>query len=161
VLSNELQSALEGEVIGQPRAVRTLVRTVTIGHSGLGSRETPLGMFLFLGPSGTGKTHVARSLARVLHGDTERVAVVDCVQLDQRDDWHDFVNRLAPHFRFPVPGHGDRLRAMGPLSIVLVEHLEAARPELAQGLVRLHPPSEGQTESVLGLRDDLGREKVL
>jgi ATP-dependent Clp protease ATP-binding subunit ClpC len=135
VLSLSIQHALESEVVGQPRAVQALVRSVTIAHSELSGREAPVGMFLFLGPSGTGKTHIARSLARVLHGNTERLAIVDCVQLEQQDDWQEMVRRIAPHFRYPVPGYGEQLRAMAPLSILLIEHLEAVRSEFAQALV--------------------------
>ena len=135
MLSLTLQQALEREVVGQPRAVRTLVRTVTIGHSGLGAREAPVGMFLFMGPSGTGKTHMAGSLARVLHGDTDRLAFVDCVQLGGQDDWQELVQQIAPHFRYAVDGHGDQLRAMAPLSILLVEHIEAAPSEFTQAMI--------------------------
>lgn len=135
MLSVSIQRALESEVVGQPRAVEALVRSVTIAHSDLSGREAPVGMFLFLGPSGTGKTHIARSLARVLHGDTERLAVVDCVQLEQQDDWQELVRRISPHFRYPVPGHGEQVRAMAPLSVLLIEHLEAVRSEFAQALV--------------------------
>jgi ATP-dependent Clp protease ATP-binding subunit ClpC len=135
VLSLSIQRALEREVVGQPRAVQALIRAVTIAHSDLRGREAPAGMFLFLGPSGTGKTHIARSLARVLHGDTERLAVVDCVQLEQQDDWQELVRQIAPYFRYPVPGYGEQLRAMAPLSVLLVEHLEAVRSEFAQALV--------------------------
>lgn len=135
LLSLSIQRALEREVVGQPRAVQALVRSVIIAHSDLSGREAPVGMFLFLGPSGTGKTHIARSLARVLHGDTERLAVVDCVQLEQQDDWQELVRQISPYFRYPVPGYGEQVRAMAPLSVLLVEHLEAVRSEFAQALV--------------------------
>lgn len=135
MLSLTLQQALESEVVGQLRAVRTLVRTVTIGHSGLGTREAPLGMFLFMGPSGTGKTHMAGSLARVLHGDTDRLAFVDCAQLGGQDDWQELVQQITPHFRYSVDGHGHQLRAMAPLSILLVEHIEAVQAEFTQAMI--------------------------
>ena len=117
MLSLNIQRALEREVIGQPRAIHTLVRAATIGRSGLGGDDTPAGMFLLLGPTGTGKTHMARSLAHVLHGNTDRLAVVDCVQLQNHDDWQELAGQLAPRFSHPVAGHGNQLRAMPPLSI--------------------------------------------
>jgi ATP-dependent Clp protease ATP-binding subunit ClpC len=133
--AQDLSRALEREVVAQPRAVQALVRSVTISRSGLNGGDAPAGRFLFLGPSGTGKTHMALSLARALHGDTERLAVVDCVQLERQDEWQELLERIAPHFRYTVPGHGTRVLAMAPLSILLVEHLEAATPTLAQALM--------------------------
>jgi len=135
LLSHDIQRALEQEVIGQPRAVRALVRSVTIAHSDLRERTSPVGIYLFLGPSGTGKTHIARSLAQALHGSTEHLATIDCVQLGTQDDWQGLVHQIVPHFNQPVAGCGDQMRAMAPFSILLVEHLEAVRSEFAQALV--------------------------
>jgi ATP-dependent Clp protease ATP-binding subunit ClpA len=135
MLSREVRRALEQEVIGQPRAIDALVRAVTIAYSDLGDREAPAGMFLFLGPSGTGKTHIVRSLARALHGDLRRLLAVDCVQMGQQEDWQELGRWLEPHFHHVLPGHGERVRAMEPLTILLVEHLEAVRSEFTQGLV--------------------------
>ncbi len=135
MVSLALQRSIEREVVGQARAVRTLVRSVTVGRSGLAEREAPIGVFLFLGPSGTGKTHLARSLARVLHSDTQFLATVDCVQMEQQSDWQELVRQIAPHFRYSVPGCGEQIRAMAPLSILLIEHLEAVSPAFAQSLL--------------------------
>jgi ATP-dependent Clp protease ATP-binding subunit ClpC len=135
MLAERLTTAMENELVGQRRAIEALVRSVTIAKSGLTDSDAPAGMFLFLGPSGTGKSHAARALTRVLHGDLEKLLVVDCVQLDEQGDWQELVRQMAPHFREPVPGHGEQLRAMAPMSVLLVEHLEAAGTEFAQALV--------------------------
>jgi O-6-methylguanine DNA methyltransferase len=129
MLAERLTTAMENELVGQRRAIEALVRSVTIAQSGLTDSDAPAGMFLFLGPSGTGKSHAARALTRVLHGDLEKLLVVDCVQLDEQGDWQELVRQMAPHFREPVPGHGEQLRAMAPMSVLLVEHLEAAGTE--------------------------------
>ena len=134
MLSFRLRSALERAVIGQHRAVQTILRTVTVALGGLGNRETPLGVYLLVGPSGTGKTHLACSLARLLHGSTRRLMVVDCIQLTERDGWPAIARQISPHFRFPTAGQ-DSVLSMAPLSILLVEHLEAARPQVVQALV--------------------------
>jgi ATP-dependent Clp protease ATP-binding subunit ClpC len=157
VLSLNIQRALEQEIVGQPRAVDALVRAVTIAHSDLSEREAPVGMFLFLGPSGTGKTHIVQSLARVLHGDTGRLVAVDCVQLGQQDDWQELGRWIAPHFRFAVPGYDESVRKMAPLSILLIEHLEAVRSEFTQGLVAAFETGRvALTEGLTGsLRDSL------
>ena len=135
MLSLSLQSDLEREVVGQPRAVHTVTRAVSIACSGLANPESPVGIYLFVGPSGTGKTHLARSLARRLHGSTGQLAVADCMQISGRQEWATFVRQIAPHFRVPVPGSQGQLVAMAPLSILLVERLESARPEFVHGLV--------------------------
>jgi ATP-dependent Clp protease ATP-binding subunit ClpC len=135
VSTEEIQRALEKELVGHPGAVRAMVRSVPIARGGLCDGEAPVGLFLFLGPSGTGKTHTARTLARVLHGTTERLVAIDCVGLEHQQEKQELARQIAPHFRYPVPGYGDQLRAMAPLSILLFEHLEAVRWEFAQSLL--------------------------
>ena len=100
--SLNIQRELEREIIGQPRAIDTLVRAATLGHSGLCGNDAPAGMFLMLGPSGTGKTHIACSLAHVLHGDTDRLSVVDCVQMSNEDEWQQLSAQIARRCRTPV-----------------------------------------------------------
>lgn len=135
MLSLSLQCALEQDVVGQARAIHTVTRSVTVALSGLGRADVPLGVYVLIGPSGTGKTHLARSLAERLHGDQSRLAIADCAQLSGRQDWQAFARHLAPYFRYPVQDHGYRMLAMAPLSILLVERLERARPDLVASLV--------------------------
>ncbi len=135
MLSLGIRCALEQEVVGQSRPVHSVARTLTIALAGLANPASPLGIYLFVGPSGTGKTHMARSTARVLHGDPQRMVVVDCIQLGGRDEWGALSAQIAPCFRYQSQGEGDSKLSMGPLSVLLVEHLEWARPELVQALV--------------------------
>lgn len=135
MVGHSLQWALEHEVVGQPRAIQALARAVTITRSGLANPERPAGIYLFVGPSGTGKTHLARTLARQLHGDARHLAVVDCGQLAGRSEWPALIWQLLAHFCHPAPGSGGNLLAMAPLSIVLLERPEQARPEFVPTLV--------------------------
>lgn len=135
MLSMTIRSALEREVVGQQRPVLTLTRTLTVATAGLANPVSPLGIYLFVGPSGTGKTHLARSVAKFLHGDPRRLVVLDCIQLAGRDEWGSVARQLAPYFRYNASDQNDSVLSMGPLSVLLVEHLEWARPEIAQALV--------------------------
>lgn len=135
MLSLSLRSALEREVVGQARAIQTVVRSVTLSFGGLANPEFPLGIYLFAGPSGTGKSHMARTLSRVLHGDTQRLAVVDCIQTAGHEEWSALSQQIIPYFRYHAADSTDAVLTMAPLSILLVEHLEQARPELVQALV--------------------------
>jgi len=133
VLSTRLISALEREVVGQSRAIRTIVRSLTIARSGIGSGDTPSGIYLLVGPSGTGKTHLAHSLARVIHGDDSRPATIDCLQIGNFDAGQRIQADLAPHFGYP--GERDGVGRMAPLSVLLVEHIDAAKPEIVHALL--------------------------
>ena len=135
MLSLSIRCALEREVIGQPRPLHTLVRTLTVALAGLANPVSPLGIYLFVGPSGTGKTHLARSIAKLIHGDPRRLVVLDCVQLGRTDDWSALARQLAPYFRYESKEQDDSVKTMGPVSVLLVEHLEKARPEIVQALV--------------------------
>jgi ATP-dependent Clp protease ATP-binding subunit ClpA len=131
VLSLDIQCALEREVVGQSRAVRTLARALTISRSGLGHQGGAAGVYLFLGPTGTGKTHFAHVLARIVHGDARRLAVVDCASLGEAEDW----SRAAAHVAAQLGAGAGTRHASGSGPIVLIEHLESARPEFVRWLL--------------------------
>lgn len=135
MLSLSIRCALEREVIGQPRPMQTLVRTLTVALAGLANPVSPLGIYLFVGPSGTGKTHLARSVAKLIHGDPRRLVVLDCVQLGRSDDWSALARQLAPYFHHESKDQEGAVKTMGPVFVLLVEHLERARPELVHALV--------------------------
>jgi len=134
LLSHRIQSFLEREVVGQSRAVNTLTRSLTVALSGIDPVEAPIGSYLFLGPSGTGKSHMARALARMLGGQGDRLAVVDCSQLGESNELQGVAGQIASQFQ-NTGSHEDGLLAMPCPSILLVENLEAAKPEFVQALL--------------------------
>lgn len=151
MFSDAVKSALEAEVAGQPRAIASLVQGVTRAVSGLVPQEGPLCAYMFMGPSGTGKTHLVQTLAKTLHGDPRRLIVADCTHFVHGDPWLAFVSQLAPMFSNGhdpgawgsgcplLPGGTPAPRKWAvaecpPLSIILVEYLERGRAEIVKSL---------------------------
>jgi ATP-dependent Clp protease ATP-binding subunit ClpC len=135
LLSERLRTLLEAEVVGQPRAVETLVRALTVAFSGVANPLRPVGTYLFVGPSGTGKTHLARSVAKVLHGDPRRLVAFDLVRFSGANEWEALLQDLSPHFRQRIAVHDPSIYSLGAASVLLFEHLDRAKPELVQTLL--------------------------
>jgi len=104
--SESLKAALERDVVGQPGAINMVVRGVTRAMGGFVSQPAPLCTFLLMGPAGTGKSHLARSLSRALHGDDSRFAAADCTSIGNADPWFSFVVQLLPLFGSPTSSPG-------------------------------------------------------
>ena len=74
----DLSAVLSRKVVGQPAATRVIVPYIQMYQAGLAPEGRPVGVFLLLGPTGTGKTKTIEALAEVLHGSEKNVLKVDC-----------------------------------------------------------------------------------
>ncbi|HJQ71001.1 MAG TPA: AAA family ATPase [Blastocatellia bacterium] len=79
-LAEEFESSLRARVVGQDRAVRSIASLYQVFQAGMTNPTRPLGTMLFLGPTGSGKTHVIEAAAEVLFGDRNAVIKVDCAE---------------------------------------------------------------------------------
>ena len=77
-LVEDLTAVLSTKVVGQPAATRVIVPYIQMFQAGLAPEGRPVGVFLLLGPTGTGKTKTVEALAEVLHGSEKNVLKVDC-----------------------------------------------------------------------------------
>lgn len=127
---SDVENVLKQRVIGQDEAVESVAAAVRTARAGLGDPNRPIGVFLFLGPSGVGKTELARTLAAFLFGSDEALLRLD---MSEFHDSHT-VSRLigAP------PGYKDAERGgqltdglrRRPYSVVLLDEVEKAAPEV-------------------------------
>lgn len=125
-----LDSLLKERVIGQDHAVEIVAASIKTARAGLGDPNRPVGVFLFLGPSGVGKTELARALAEFLFG-TE-----DALQRLDMSEFHD-AHTVARLIGSP-PGYRDHNRGgqltdglrRRPYSVVLLDEVEKAAPEV-------------------------------
>src|SRR5215203_1057238 len=76
--TNTLHSRLSAKIVGQPDAVSAIIPYVHMYQAGLSPEGRPVGVFLLLGPTGTGKTRTVEALAEVLHGSEKKVVKIDC-----------------------------------------------------------------------------------
>ncbi|NWG16429.1 MAG: ATP-dependent Clp protease ATP-binding subunit [Chloroflexi bacterium] len=125
-----LDEALSRRVIGQDAAVQTVAEAIKTARAGLGDPNRPVGVFLFLGPSGVGKTELARALADFLFGSDEAMLRLD---MSEFHDSHTVARLIgAP------PGYKDTQRGgqlsdglrRRPYSVVLLDEVEKAAPEV-------------------------------
>ena len=145
----QLEDLMRRRVIGQDAALTALARAIRKNRSGLADPHRPVGAFLFLGPTGVGKTEVARALAEILFDDESRLIQIDMSELHDR--WA--ISRLIGS----APGLVDSERGgqlteaikKQPYSVVLFDEMEKAHPDVLHLLLQLM--EEGH------LTDGLGR----
>lgn len=137
IRANELREKLRKEIIGQDEAIDAVVRTVIVADLGICDPRRPLGTFLFLGPTGTGKSQIARSLAKIIHGEESDVVAINCTEFKNPHDVAKLVGAppgYVGHEQAPFLTQ-DKLEKR--LTVVLFEELEKADRALFDLLLQI------------------------
>ena len=140
----QLEDRIHERMINQKRAVNVVASALRRGRAGVSNPKRPVGSFLFLGPTGVGKTELARSLAAVYFGSEQQMIRLDMSEYQQPDD----VSRLLA-----TGGTNERSLLLAireqPFSVVLLDEIEKAHPNVLNLLLQML--DEGQ------LTDQQGR----
>jgi ATP-dependent Clp protease ATP-binding subunit ClpA len=174
---DDLTSVLSQKVVGQPVATKTIVPYVQMFQAGLAPEGRPVGVFLLLGPTGTGKTRTVEALAEVLHGSAKNVLKIDCGEYQMEHEVAKLIGAppgyLGHRETQPVLSQ-QRLAAVTSdkcgLSLVLFDEIEKAAPSLTRlllgvldkGVLRLGDNSTVNFEkSLVFLTSNLGAREMM
>lgn len=133
----DLVSFLEGRLLGQEEAVDTMVRMIALIKAGLADLRRPFGVFLFVGPTGVGKTHTAQLLAEYLFGDRHRLIRINMADYGTPQDVEVLFGN--PHAQAVALQRGlvtQRL-AGHPFGVLLLDEFEKAHPKVHDAFLQL------------------------
>ncbi len=132
-----LESSLAKHVIGQDEAVSALARAVRRNRVGIGQTSRPIGSFIFLGPTGVGKTELARVLAREFFGSENSLVKIDMSEFGEHHNVSRLVGAPAGYVGYDDGGQlTDKIRRQ-PYSVVLFDEIEKAHPDVFNMLLQL------------------------
>jgi ATP-dependent Clp protease ATP-binding subunit ClpB len=131
-----LESSLHGRVVGQDEAIDRVARAVRRARSGLKDPRRPIGSFLFLGPTGVGKTELAKALAEVLFDD-ERVVRVDMSEYMEKHSVARLIGAPPGYVGYEEGGYLTEAIRRHPYSVVLFDEIEKAHPEVFNVLLQV------------------------
>jgi ATP-dependent Clp protease ATP-binding subunit ClpC len=121
-----LRRLFERRVLGQPEAAACLVDRVAMIKAGLTDPTRPQGVFLFAGPTGTGKTEIAKTLAEFLFGSAGRMIRIDMSEMESPDSLHRLLGSVDGRMQGALV---DQIRRQ-PFSVVLLDEFEKAHPNV-------------------------------
>lgn len=136
-LLKNLEKHLAKYVIGQEEAVHKVAKAIRRSRSGVGNTQRPIGSFVFMGPTGVGKTELARVLAREVFGSEENLVKIDMSEFAERHTTARLVGAPAGYVGYEDGGKlTDKIRRQ-PYSVVLFDEIEKAHPDVFQILLQL------------------------
>ena len=144
-----MKQALLSKVIGQDKAVETLVRSIQRSRVGLKDPNKPIGTFLFLGPTGVGKTHLAKELAKNMFGTTDAIIRIDMSEYMEKFTVSRLIGAPPGYVGYEEGGQLTEKVRRHPYSIVLLDEIEKAHSDVFNMLLQVM--DEGR------LTDSLGR----
>ncbi|MFO0571510.1 MAG: ATP-dependent Clp protease ATP-binding subunit [Polyangiaceae bacterium] len=128
----DLEAALKRRVIGQDHAVHAVAQVVRTAHAGLARAGRPHGVFLFLGPTGVGKTELAKSLAEFLFGSERALLRFDMSEFKDKHTVQRLVGAPPGYIGYDEGGQLTNAVRRNPYSVLLFDEIEKAHPEVAQ-----------------------------
>lgn len=132
-----LEEELSREVVGQENAIRLISAAIRRSRSGLRSPERPIGSFVFLGPSGVGKTSLAKTLAKVMFGGYDALIRFDMSEYMERHNVSRLLGSPPGYVGFDEGGQLTERVRRKPYSIVLFDEIEKAHPDVFNILLQI------------------------
>lgn len=136
-LLRNLETRLDKYVVGQKSAVEAVARAIRRGRSGIADARRPIGSFVFMGPTGVGKTELARVVAREVFGSDSALVKIDMSEFAEKHTASRLVGAPAGYVGYEDGGKlTDKIRRQ-PYSVVLFDEIEKAHPDVFNLLLQI------------------------
>ncbi|WP_433342402.1 ATP-dependent Clp protease ATP-binding subunit [Micromonospora sp. CA-111912] len=164
-----LEGHLHEKIVGQDDAVGAVAEAVRRSRTGLADPNRPMGSFLFLGPTGVGKTELARALAESLFGEADRMVRLDMSEFQERHTVARLVGAPPGYVGYEEAGQLTEAVRRRPYAVVLLDEIEKAHPDVFNILLQVLDDgrltdSQGRTvnfkNTVLIMTSNLGSELI-
>ncbi len=132
-----MEDVLRTRIAGQDEAVRKISDAVRRSRSGMGDPDRPIGSFLFLGPTGVGKTHMARTVAWFLFNDPEAMVRIDMSEYMERHAVSRLIGAPPGYVGYEEGGQLTEKIRRRPYSVVLLDEIEKAHPDVFNILLQI------------------------
>ncbi len=132
-----MEDEMHQRVIGQDEAVKVVSKAVRRGRAGLKDPKRPVGVFMFVGPTGVGKTEMARSLADFLFGDEQALIRIDMSEYSEHFNVSRMLGSPPGYVGYDEGGQLTEAVRRRPYSVVLFDEIEKAHPEIFNTLLQI------------------------
>jgi len=133
----DLEKHLDKAIIGQDDAIKAVAKAIRRGRSGIGDPKRPIGSFLFMGPTGVGKTELARVIAREVFGGDNALIKIDMSEFGEKHNVSRLVGAPAGYVGYDDGGKLTEAVRRHPYSVVLFDEIEKAHPEVFNMLLQI------------------------
>ena len=132
-----LESDLANRVIGQAEAIKKLARAIKRSRANIASRKKPIGTFMFLGPTGVGKTELAKALAKEMFDSEENMIRVDMNEYGEKFTASKMMGAPPGYVGYEEGGQLTEKVRRKPYSVVLLDEIEKAHPDIFNSLLQI------------------------
>lgn len=154
-----LDKAIGKYVIGQKEAIAAVARAIRRNRSGISDAKRPIGSFLFMGPTGVGKTELARVLARELYHSEDALVKIDMSEFMERHNVSRLLGAPAGYVGYEEGGQlTERIRRQ-PYSLILFDEIEKAHPDVFNMLLQIL--EDGQISDAKGRKVDFSNTVII
>jgi len=148
----KMEDQMRGMVIGQEEAISAIARAVRRSRAGIKNPRRPIGSFIFLGPTGVGKTHLARSLSEFMFGDADALIQIDMSEYMDKFNVTRLIGAPPGYVGYEEGGQLTEKVRRKPYSVVLLDEIEKAHPDVFNILLQVF--EEGRLTDSLGRKVD-------
>ena len=156
---NRLEKTLHKRVVGQEEAVSAVARAVRRGRVGLKDPHRPIGSFLFLGPTGVGKTEITKALAEAVFGDEQAMIRVDMSEYMEKHSVSKMIGSPPGYVGYEEGGQLSEKVRRKPYSVILFDEIEKAHPDVFNVLLQVL--DDGQITDAQGRRVDFKNKIII
>ncbi|MBR2028719.1 MAG: ATP-dependent Clp protease ATP-binding subunit [Oscillospiraceae bacterium] len=132
-----LEQQLQKNIIGQDKAVKAVADAVKKWRVGLREQDRPIASFLFLGPTGVGKTQTCKVLSKCIYGDEKAVIRIDCSEYGEKNDITKLIGSPPGYVGYDDGGKLEKELLPRPYSVVLFDEIEKAHPDFTNLLLQI------------------------